>query len=160
MRGRTWIKIVVVVAGVAVGAGLFFLGRLTAHGYDDGVRDGRAAGLRDGRSAGLRDGTAAGLREGRAQGRAEGRALQVAQAAPATSRDAVAAAFRKGYAAGANDVFAGYDGGWGLAAPYVIALSRGSGPVTYRIDSRTPMHAGVNYYLCPGSRTLCQEPRR
>ena len=46
------------------------------------------------------------------------------------------AAFDAGYAAGANDVFGGFDGGWSLAEPYVVTLARGSGAVTYRIDSR------------------------
>ena len=46
------------------------------------------------------------------------------------------AAFDAGYAAGANDVFGGFDGGWSLSEPYVITLARGSGAVTYRIDSR------------------------
>jgi hypothetical protein len=69
-----------------------------------------------------------GFAAGRAQGVAEGRALQQ----PAPSRDA----FDAGYAAGANDVFGGYDGGWDLGRPYVITLARGRGAVTYRIASR------------------------
>jgi hypothetical protein len=69
-----------------------------------------------------------GFAAGRAQGVAEGRALQQ----PAPSR----AAFAAGYAAGADDVFGGYDGGWDLGRPYVITLARGSGAVTYRIASR------------------------
>jgi hypothetical protein len=69
-----------------------------------------------------------GFDAGRAQGVEEGRALQVA---PAARR-----AFQAGYAAGANDVFGGYDGGWYLGQPYVITLAKGHGPVAYRIDSR------------------------
>jgi hypothetical protein len=144
VRDRAWIKLALVFAGVAAGVAFFVLGRLTAGGYDAGTRDGHAAGLR----------------EGQAQGRREGQTYQAAQSAPTTSRKAVAAAFANGYAAGANDVFVGYDGGWGLSAPYVVTLGKGSGPVTYRIDSRTGMHAGVNYYLCTGTATLCEEPRR
>ena len=53
-----------------------------------------------------------------------------------TESDGYAIAFAAGYAAGANDVFAGFDGGWSLSQPYVNALARGSGGVTYRIDSR------------------------
>ena len=70
---------------------------------------------------------------GEAAGLAEGRALQVP---PQGGRRA---AFRAGYAAGANDVFGGYDGGWDLGQPYIVRLARGHGPVTYRIDSRTRM---------------------
>jgi hypothetical protein len=69
-----------------------------------------------------------GFDAGRAQGVQEGRALQVAPAARS--------AFEAGYAAGANDVFGGYDGGWDLGRPYTITLAHGSDGVTYRIASR------------------------
>ena len=82
---------------------------------------------------------AAGLRDGRAAGLSEGRALQASESAPAGSRGAVRRAFAAGYTAGANDVFGGFDGGWSLSAPYVITLRRGSGAITYRIDSRRPV---------------------
>jgi hypothetical protein len=150
VRGRRWIKIVVVFASVAAAAGLFVVGRLTAGAH---VRD-------RGYEAGRSDGHAIGLREGRAQGRQEGRALQVARSSSPDTRKAIATAFNDGYAAGANDVFAGYDGGWGLSTPYLVTLGRGGGAITYRIDSRTQAHEGVNYYLCPRSRALCREPRR
>ena len=58
----------------------------------------------------------------------EGRALQQ----PAQARDA----FKAGYAAGANDVFGGYDGGWDYDRPYVITLKKGGEGVTYVIASR------------------------
>jgi hypothetical protein len=106
-----WSRVVVALVGVALAAGGFALGRATADtdaGHDAGVREGRAAGLQ------------------------EGRALQAAGSATAGTR----AAFDAGYAAGANDVFGGFDGGWSLSQPYVIMLARGSGAVTYRIDSR------------------------
>src|SRR4051794_28603571 len=96
-----------IAVAVALLAGAFFLGRATAD-----TDDGRAAGVR----------------EGRAQGVREGRALQQ----PAAARSA----FKAGYEAGANDVFGGYDGGWDLGRPYVVTLARGSGGITYRIDSR------------------------
>jgi hypothetical protein len=70
----------------------------------------------------------AGFAAGRAAGLAEGRALQE----PAGAR----AAFKAGYAAGANDVFGGYDGGWDFERPYTITLAHGSDGVTYRIASR------------------------
>ena len=108
----------VALAGVALAAGGFALGRTTADtdaGHDAGVREGRAAGLQ------------------------EGRALQATGSSPRSAR----AAFDAGYTAGANDVFGGFDGGWSLSEPYVVTLARGTGAVTYRIDSRR---------LAPGSR--------
>jgi hypothetical protein len=111
MSSRVVAVAVAVVAGAALAAGGFVLGRATADtdaGHDAGVRAGRAAGLE------------------------EGRALQATGDAPRSTR----AAFEAGYAAGANDVFGGFDGGWSLSEPYVITLARGSGAVTYRIDSR------------------------
>ena len=110
-----WSRVVAVVAGAALAAGAFALGRSTADthaGHDAGVREGRAAGIE------------------------EGRALQATGSSPASTR----AAFDAGYAAGANDVFGGFDGGWALSEPYVITLARGSGAVTYRIDSRRLAH--------------------
>jgi hypothetical protein len=69
-----------------------------------------------------------GFDAGRAQGVREGRALQVAPAARQ--------AFAAGYAAGANDVFGGYDGGWDFGRPYTITLAHGDDGITYRIASR------------------------
>jgi hypothetical protein len=69
-----------------------------------------------------------GFDAGRAQGVQEGRALQVAP----SDRNA----FEAGYAAGANDVFGGYDGGWDFDRPYTITLAHGTNGVTYRIRSR------------------------
>jgi hypothetical protein len=106
---------VVVLACVAVGGGLFALGRESAD-TDSGRTQARADGLRVGRAAGVE----------------EGRALQAGTSAPRGTR----AAFEAGYAAGANDVFGGFDGGWSLGTPYLITLRKGSGAITYRIDSR------------------------
>jgi hypothetical protein len=108
-----WSRVVAVVAAAALAIAGFTLGRASADtdsGHDAGVREGRAAGLE------------------------EGRALQAAGSAQSAR-----AAFDAGYAAGSNDVFGGFDGGWSLAEPYVITLARGSGGVTYRIDSRRPL---------------------
>ena len=102
---------IVVAAAAVVAAGGFALGRATG---------GEPSG-----------GYPAGLRAGRAEGVREGRALQIAPA----EREA----FDAGYAAGANDVFGGFDGGWDLSTPYVVRIARGSGSVTYRIDSREPL---------------------
>jgi hypothetical protein len=96
-----------------------------------------------------------GLRVGAAQGRLEGRALQIGDTVPPGSRHAVEDAFKAGYAAGSNDAFTGFDGGWALATPYVVMLAPGSAGITYRIDSRVPLEPNVNYYLCANGHSLC-----
>src|SRR4051794_40087035 len=88
-----------------------------------------------------------GLRVGEAQGRAEGRAIQEGTALPAGDRHPVRDAFTDGYAAGANDAFAGYDGGWTLHVPWLVTLEDGSGQIAYRIAGRTRVLPGVDYYL-------------
>jgi hypothetical protein len=141
--------VVLVLVAVAVAAGLIALGRGTAGtaaARSDGYRQGRSAGYADG----VRDGTAAGLRQGRAS--------QVPLALPSGLQDAAKAAFDAGYAAGANDVFGGYDGGWDMDSPYVVVLTPAGNGIVYRIRSRTPLKRGVNYHLCPNSTALCQEP--
>jgi hypothetical protein len=127
--------------------GLYALGRVTA-------------GTGDSISAAYVRGQEAGRTEGLARGRLEGRAEQETHALPPTLRTRTRTAFGDGYRAGANDVFAGYDGGWSYGTPYLITLGRGGSGITYRFTSRTPVHAGVNYYLCQRSLKLCQEPRR
>jgi hypothetical protein len=123
-----------VVLLILVGAGTFWVGRATA--ARPGPTDrGYAAGYADG------------LREGRAE--------QATLNLPATDK----AVFDSGYAAGAADVFTGYDGGWDRNAPYVIVLAPGGVGVTYRIASRTRLEPGVDYYLCPDGHTLCRRPR-
>ena len=122
--------------GIVAAAGLVALGRASAD--VEGARD---------------EGHAAGERAGLARGLAEGRALEVS---PSGGRRS---AFRAGYAAGADDVFGGYDGGWYLARPYVVTLAKGRAPVTYRIQSRTLMRAGVAYFRCADRGNLCRAPR-
>jgi hypothetical protein len=68
--------------------------------------------------------------------------------------------YAAGHTAGEDDVFAGYDGGWDTTVPYVVSIAVGAGPVVYRIAARTPLQAGVNYYLCTDGHTLCQQARR
>jgi hypothetical protein len=130
------LQIMIAVIGIGL---IFALGRVTA-GHDRGY--------------------STGLREGKAQGIQEGRAYQVTQPLPRDVQGSVKTAFNEGYAAGENDAFGGYDGGWGLSEPYVISLVRGEGPVTYRISSRTLLQEGTAYYLCPHSHALCTEPHR
>jgi hypothetical protein len=96
-----------------------------------------------------------GLRVGEAQGRQEGRALQEGVALPARERRTARLAFDAGYVAGANDVFAGYDGGWSLRVPWIVTLEGGSGKIVYRIRDRTRVEPGVKYYLCPDGHSLC-----
>lgn len=139
----------VLVAG-AVGGGVL-IGRATAR-----THEARQSGYRAGLSAGYFQG----LPVGEAQGRREGRVLAEGTALPAGDRAPVTHAFNDGYAAGANDVFAGYDGGWSLSMPYVVVVTQASGDITYRIESRVPIERGVTYYLCPDGHTLCQRPLR
>jgi hypothetical protein len=150
-RMRRLLHAMIVVVGIGLSVGLIALGRITAD-----TSAVHARGYEAGRSAGFYSG----LRQGEGQGIQEGRALQISQALPAGSQDLARTEFNAGYAAGANDAFGGYDGGWYLSTPYVISLIRGGGPITYRISARTVVQAGVNYYLCADSHTICQGPRR
>ena len=102
----------------------------------------------------------AGFEAGAALGRQEGRALQVGVSLPTTQAARVRAAFDAGYTAGANDVFNGYDGGWAMSTPYLVTLAAGSGRITYRIGSRTPLSPHTAYFLCPDGHDVCREPRR
>ena len=86
--------------------------------------------------------------------------LQEGASVPKTLRKAVRASFNDGYAAGGNDAFQGYDGGWTMGQPYVIVLEPGSGQIVYRIRSRTPLEAGVDYYLCGHAFTTRGTARR
>lgn len=135
--------------GLCAAAGLYVLGHVTADS-DESSR------LSIAYARGQQAGRTEGMREGLVQGRAD----QETRALPPTARARTRTAFRDGYRAGANDVFSGYDGGWSYGAPYLTTLGRGGFGITYRFTSRTPVHAGVNYYLCPHSLRLCQQPRR
>lgn len=146
MPGKTTIGLVLV---AVVGApALVVLGRVTA---------GRAPAhhVAVDKSAEYFDG----LQVGEAQGRREGRALQEGVELPANVRRPVHDAFEAGYAAGANDVFAGYDGGWAIATPYIVTIAAASGHIVYRIKTREPMMPTTNYYLCPNGHDICQERR-
>jgi hypothetical protein len=145
MLPRTKIVIGIVVVA-ALGGGLFALGRATA---------GTGAARDSGYQQGHIDGYLAGLQVGARQGRLEGRSAQEAAALPADEQRPARKAFEAGYAAGANDVFAGYDGGWGLNTPYAIIVAGGSGSITYQIATRTQLEPGVAYFLCPDGHTLC-----
>lgn len=135
---------------LVLAAGLFVAGRASTD-----TTAAQAAGDQAADSAGYLEG----LRAGQAQGRQEGRALQEGAALPPDSRQPVQDAFTAGYAAGANDVFGQYDGGWYLFTPYVITVKQGSGPIAYRIGSRTALAPGISYYLCTDGHGVCHEPR-
>jgi hypothetical protein len=149
MRGRTARLVVLALVAISAAVGLVALGRASA-----GTATARSDGYRQGRSAGYADG----VRDGRATGLQEGRGLQVPLALPSGRRDAAKAAFDAGYTAGANDVFGGYDGGWDVDSPYIVVLAPAGKGIVYRIRSRVPLKAGVDYHLCPHSTVLCQEP--
>jgi hypothetical protein len=136
-----------VVAAAVVGAAAFTLGRVTAPPGPPAPPVPAVGGYLDG------------LRAGQAQGRLEGRAEQEGAALPPGDRARVQDAFEAGYTAGANDAFAGYDGGWTLGVPWIVTLERGSGQIDYRFSSRTPVQPGVDYSLCPDGRGLCQHAR-
>jgi hypothetical protein len=135
----------VVAVGLAAVVGAFLIGRGTA--AHPAARPSSIGGY------------VAGLRDGAAQGREVGRALQLGAELPAGDRHLARDAFRAGYTAGANDVFAGYDGGWTYRAPWLVVLSPGSGAIEYRIRDRTPLEPGISYFLCPGGHAVCHEPR-
>ena len=93
------------------------------------------------------------------EGRRIGRVLQEGASVPAGSRAAVRSAFNSGYAAGANDAFAGYDGGWAMGVPYIVVLEPGDGQIVYRIKSREQLDPKLAYYLCASGHELCHQLR-
>jgi hypothetical protein len=137
----------------AIGVGFFFFGRLSVN--DSQARN---AGYQSGRTDGYFDG----VKAGEAQGLQEGRALQAGSAVAGTSQQPVQDAFNRGYAAGENDAFGDYDGGWQTEAPYLVIVVPGSGAAntpTYRISTRTLLRPDTDYYLCPDSPTICSGAR-
>jgi hypothetical protein len=137
----------VVVAGVLVVGALGWFGHAVTHHQASPQRVSDS------------DAYFAGLRAGEAQGRQDGRAMQEGVALPKDAQQPVRDAFGAGYTAGANDAFAGYDGGWTMGVPYVVTLASGHGQIVYRIDGRTPVKAHVSYYLCADGHDICQERR-
>src|SRR6185437_15581754 len=134
MIARVRTTSVLVTVGVLAAAGLFVAGRATVDSHAA-----RQHGYQSGYATGHYDGYFDGLQAGETQGRQDGRALQEGQELPAADRQVAADAFNDGYAAGTNDVFAGYDGGWQLSIPYVVNIEQGTGKVDYRIASREAM---------------------
>lgn len=143
MNGRRLRAVLALLAGLVAAVAVFALGRASVHTP-------RPSPLGD---------YFDGLRVGQAQGRELGRAEQAGNTLPAHDRRVAHDAFRLGYAAGANDVFAGYDGGWALDRPWIIVLEPGGKRIDYRIRDRTPVEPGVAYYLCPDGKSLCHSRR-
>src|SRR5690349_5044696 len=108
-------RVLMCLIALALAAGLFLLGRASV---DSGPSSGQVASE-------VADGYARGLDDGRAAGVVEGRELQAALHLPAASRALARRAYAEGYAAGANDAFGGFDGGWKLGACYLVSLERG-----------------------------------
>lgn len=138
----------VVLAIVAVGAGAFFIGRSNGENrgedtvraeyqpgqpayqaiYAKGQAAGNASGQAQGQKTGQEKGTKLGLEKGTAQGQVTG----------------------------ANDVFAGFSGGWQTGAFYIVLIEKGSGSVNYSIDSRKEMQSGFDYKICENnSNEIC-----
>lgn len=141
---------IVAVGLAAVAAGCFLLGHLSVN-----TSDARAGGYQSGHNDGYFDG----LNAGDAQGRQEGRALQAASTVSADSRQPVQDAFNDGYAAGENDAFGNFDGGWELGLPYLVTVQRPPGAAVYRISNRTLVLPDVDYFLCPDGKSICTAPR-
>lgn len=120
-RPRAVVALLVLLAAMLVAGTGFLLGRLSSgHGPTRGFEQGYRAGLDVGQSEGIE----------------QGRALQLGLSMPASSRSAAQRAFEAGYAAGANDIFGTYDGGWAFGRPYLVVLEPGEHGVTYRIARR------------------------
>jgi hypothetical protein len=150
VSGKTGRAVLGLVAAI-LAATLVLVGRATVHRSPEPGAAGPPARSQD---------YVDGLRAGAAAGRQEGRALQEGASLPADSRQPVQDAFNAGYAAGANDVFNDYDGGWAVSAPYAVTLATGSGQLTYRIATRVPFTKGIDYYLCPDGHEICQQSGR
>ncbi len=150
MSLRMWGRAYRMTLAMIIAIGLFALGYATAHG---------SAGRLGSYTSVRTDSYLAGLREGQTLGRQEGRALQEGPTLPVDSRQPVQDAFNAGYAAGANDVFNGYDGGWEISQPYLVVLEPGTGQIAYRVSSRTLIQARVNYFLCPAGREICEQAK-
>lgn len=147
MRMPRWVRVRTLTVLALICAAAFTVGRLTSPGAP-------APGPEHQSSSAA---YLAGLSAGEAQGRQEGRALQAAASLAPSEAAQVRTAFNAGYVAGANDVFAGYDGGWDQNGAYAVTLAAGSGGITYRITGRTQMVPGAAYTLCAGGRTICRQ---
>jgi hypothetical protein len=119
---------------VSMAAGLL-IGRSMAPAHDPGFAQGSAAGY--------------------AEGIVAGRLLQLGDTVPSGSKNVANTAFQAGYRAGEADAFGAYDGGWKLAAPYVVILGKGVSGAAYRFVERDQLTPGTTYQLCPDGTSLC-----
>jgi hypothetical protein len=80
--------------------------------------------------------------------------------APRDERQRPTGPYGAAYAAGREDAFSGFDGGWSLGVPYIVTLRPGGPGVTYRFARRWPMAAGVEYRVCGQIVCTSHPPRR
>lgn len=146
-------------AVLAVGLAALLIGRMAA-GLDSARQSGYRAGHSAGYSAGQTDGYLDGLRAGQVQGEQLGRALQATSTVSPASSQLAQDAFNRGYTAGESDAFGSYDGGWDLAAPYLITVQRAPGAAIYEIANRTLLLPNLDYFLCADQHKICSLPRR
>ncbi|MGN6333848.1 MAG: hypothetical protein ACTHOD_19710 [Motilibacteraceae bacterium] len=126
---RVALALLVPLAAMLVAGTGFLLGRLSSgHGPSRGYEQGYRAGLDVGQSEGIE----------------QGRALQLGLSVPPSSRSAAQRAFEAGYAAGANDIFGTYDGGWAFGRPYLVVLEPGEHGLTYRIARREELRPSAS----------------
>jgi hypothetical protein len=133
---RRWI-VLAGVAAVALVAGAYVVGRVTAPIHDRGWSQGEAVGYESGVAA--------------------GRALQIGDTVAPGDRDVSQKAFQAGYRAAQADAYGSYDGGWNIGQPYVVTLGRGLGGAPYRIDQRELLVPGTTYTLCSGGKAVCHQ---
>ena len=65
-----------------------------------------------------------------------------------STEHARSAAYRRGYLAGREDAFSGYDGGWAYGQPYAVVLRPGGPDITYRVAQRWQLVPGREYRAC------------
>jgi hypothetical protein len=150
MRSTRAKAILLSAIALAIAGGFFLIGRQTVD-----TSTARATAYQSGHTDGYFDG----LNAGENQGRQEGRALQAGSLVAAGSQQAVQDGFNAGYAAGENDAFGNFDGGWALTVPYLVTVARSQSGALYRITNRTLLAAGTNYYLCSDGHSVCTAPR-
>ena len=144
MQNRGAIIALVVLAIVAVGAAAFFIGRSNGESRgEDSVRAEYQPGqpayqaiFNKGRAVGTAAGTASGQAQGEKTGQEKGTKLGLQKGQ------------QQGQVTGANDVFAGFSGGWQTGNFYIVLIDQGTGGVDYKIASRKQMQPGFDYKIC------------
>ena len=65
--------------------------------------------------------------------------------------------YDRGYHAGREAAFQGFDGGWGLGEPYIVVLRRGPSGTKYRVARRWAVLPGQEYRSCHEG-IVCSRP--